>query len=160
MTSLKIKNIIISDTSFNKTRDIIIESEHYPNVHIGDIFTFSFAAIRLNTLMNDGKLKTDELTRWFSSYESLYNRYVQKAEQLGVKIENVVFHNFDLLCKYSLVSGTGAFFILAVVYKGNLRKKLKERKNQKIFYYDFLTAGRTMRKSLPSPGSLFTSARA
>ena len=39
MSSLKIKNIIISDTRFNKTRDIIIESEHYPNVHIGDIFT-------------------------------------------------------------------------------------------------------------------------
>ena len=39
MSSLKIKNIIISDTRFNKTRDIIIEFEHYPNVHIGDIFT-------------------------------------------------------------------------------------------------------------------------
>lgn len=62
-------------------------------IDIGDVFTFSFAAIKLNTLMNDEKLKIDELTRWFSSYESLYNRYVQKAEQLGVKIENVVFHN-------------------------------------------------------------------
>lgn len=39
MSSLKIKNIIISDTRFNKTGEIIIEAEHYPNVHIGDIFT-------------------------------------------------------------------------------------------------------------------------
>ena len=39
MTTLKINNIIISDTRVNKTRDIIIESEHYRNVHIGDIFT-------------------------------------------------------------------------------------------------------------------------
>lgn len=29
MTTLKINNIIIPGTSFNKTRDIIIESEHY-----------------------------------------------------------------------------------------------------------------------------------
>lgn len=40
MSFLKIKNIILSDTRFNKTGEIIIEDEHYPNVHIGDIFTW------------------------------------------------------------------------------------------------------------------------
>lgn len=39
MISLIIKNIIIFDKRFNKSGEIIIETEHYPNIHIGDIFT-------------------------------------------------------------------------------------------------------------------------
>lgn len=62
------------------------------NIDLADYIIINFAAISLHSLIADSKLNTAALDKWFSQYAALYAKYVPRAEKLGGKIENVIFH--------------------------------------------------------------------